>query len=281
MDEEISFQQCAEWIAASDSLLITAGAGMGVDSGLPDFRGWQGLWHAHPALATANIPVERIASAGCFFEDPTLAWGFYGQRLDAYRRAVPHDGFRILKQISERLPHGAFIFTSNVDGQFQKAGFAEARIHECHGSIHWMQCMVNCQADIWRADRFSPKVNEAHCRLLSALPLCPTCGSIARPNILMFNDWNWLDDRATRQGMRMQQWLGEVERLVVIEVGAGQHIPTVRRFGYRQSGPLIRINPHDPELPSGRPGVSLRMGGLAALRGIEAALHGMGYFGGP
>jgi len=153
----------AQAIREADGLLITAGAGMGVDSGLPDFRGKEGFWNAYPALGKLKIDFQSIASPQAFMEDPTLAWGFYGHRLNLYRNTVPHDGFRILHDIAEKLPNGAFVATSNVDGQFQKAGFSESRIYEVHGSIHRMRCMDgNC--DIWSAQSFFPKIDEEHCR---------------------------------------------------------------------------------------------------------------------
>lgn len=279
MNKRVAFDRCADWIAAADGLLITAGAGMGVDSGLPDFRGKEGFWRAYPVLAAAGIAFEHIANPQAFLADPELAWGFYGHRLALYRRTVPHDGFRILRDIAGRLARGAFVFTSNVDGQFQKAGFADSRVNECHGSIHWLQCLVNCHADVWRADSFVPAVDEARCRLTSPLPRCPACGSVARPHILMFNDCNWLDDRACCQMERMRLWLRDVARLVVVEIGAGQSIPTVRRVGYPQKGPLIRINPREAALPAAREGVSMAMDGLEALRGVEAALRDLGFFG--
>lgn len=128
--------QAAHWLLEADSLLITAGAGMGVDSGLPDFRGPQGFWRAYPALRAEQINFQDIANGMAFVENPRRAWGFYGHRLALYRKTVPHAGFEILRQLSSRLQHEAFIYTSNVDGQFQKAGFTEARMVECHGSIH-------------------------------------------------------------------------------------------------------------------------------------------------
>ena len=274
-----SFHQCAEWIRAADGLLITAGAGMSVDSGLPDFRGNEGFWRAYPALAAAGIAFEKIANPRSFFEDLKLVWGFYGHRLNLYRRTEPHDGFRILREIAERLPQGAFVFTSNVDGQFQKGGFPEHRICECHGSIHWMQCLVNCREAVWRADAFQPIVDESCCRLNSPIPQCPSCGSISRPNILMFSDWNWLEHRMRRQHELLSFWLRSVKNPVIIELGAGENISTVRRFGHQQSGPLIRINPRDSHLSPGRKGVSVSLGALEALQGIELALRQSGFFG--
>ena len=71
-------RQAAEWIKQADGVLITAGAGMGIDSGLPDFRGPGGFWSLYPALGKARIAFEAIANPVAFARDPRLAWGFYG-----------------------------------------------------------------------------------------------------------------------------------------------------------------------------------------------------------
>ena len=130
-----SIEVAADVIRRSENILITAGAGMGVDSGLPDFRGNQGFWRAYPALR--GYPFEEMANPRWFDDEPTRAWGFYGHRLNLYRRTVPHQGFQILKKWTQKRGH--FVFTSNVDGSFQKAGFSESKIEECHGSIHHVQ----------------------------------------------------------------------------------------------------------------------------------------------
>ncbi len=273
-DELISekIHRAVQALREADGLLITAGAGMGVDSGLPDFRGTEGFWNAYPALGKLNIDFQSIACPQAFHEDPTLAWGFYGHRLNLYRKTVPHDGFRILRDMAEKLPHGAFIATSNVDGHFQKAGFSESHIVEVHGSIHHMRCMDG-YCETWLAQTFHPKVDEEQCRLISQLPRCPSCGGIARPNILMFGDWGWDDEKTERQLMRLNTWLAGVRKLVVIEIGAGKNIPTIRNLGQRQDGCMIRINPSDYWLNPDKKGVSLAMGGLEAMRLIEAELQ--------
>ena len=122
-----------------------------------------------------------------------LAWGFYGHRLKLYRDTVPHEGFAILRRWADRMPRGAFVFTSNVDGQFQKAGFSEDQIHECHGSIHTLQCLDVCTSATWPAEDFRPQVNEQTSELENPMPRCPRCGALARPNILMFGDWGGSD----------------------------------------------------------------------------------------
>ena len=259
------------WIQEADGLIVAAGAGMGVDSGLPDFRGSAGFWRAYPALGRAGLQFEEIANPAAFARDPSLAWGFYGHRLALYRRTVPHRGFALLREIAARLPGGAFVFTSNVDGQFQKAGFAEARIMEVHGSIHQLQCQRGCRGEVWSAEGFEPRVDEEACRLLGEPPRCPHCGGIARPNILMFGDWGWIARRTEVQEAALVAWLERVRRPVVIELGAGENVPTVRRFAESISGRLARINPQSERtILAGA--VHLRCGALEGIAAIHSAL---------
>lgn len=271
-----AFDRCADRIAAADSLVICAGAGMGVDSGLPDFRGPGGFWRVYPALARARMQFEEIANPAAFEREPQLAWGFYGHRLALYRATRPHAGFAILNAIADRLPYGAFVFTSNVDGQFQVGGTPSERVLECHGSIHHLQCAAVCSDDIWPAD-FEPHIDADACRMLGELPSCPRCGGLARPNVLMFSDWNWIAQRTETQRHRMHDWLHRVARPLVIELGAGTHVPTVRMTAEHLGAPILRINPGEPQLPAGR-GVSLALGALEALAGIETALQKRGFF---
>jgi NAD-dependent SIR2 family protein deacetylase len=216
MSYELLFNDAAELVAQADALVICAGAGMGVDSGLPDFRGNEGFWRAYPALARAQMDFADVANPKTFENDPTLAWGFYGHRLDLYRHTVPHEGFNILRTWSETLAHGAWVFTSNIDGQFQKAGFLEADIHECHGSIHYLQCLTDCGSGIWSSSQFNPEVDVENCQLLNAAPRCPNCGSIARPNILMFGDWRWLHERMQEQRRREKAWFQRFAKFLAI-----------------------------------------------------------------
>ncbi len=263
--------RAASLIDRSDAIVIAAGAGMGVDSGLPDFRGNDGFWRAYPALAAAGIEFESIANPQAFRQHPDLAWGFYGHRLALYRKTVPHAGFGLLQRWARTRPHGGFVFTSNVDGQFQRAGFGHEHVCEVHGSIHYLQCAEDCGINPWPADDFDPQVDEKRCLLVNELPSCPSCGGLARPNLLMFGDYQWQGDRYEQQRADLLRWARYTDCAVVIEIGAGQHIPTVRRFTERFGAHFIRINPTDAETP-GRLGLGIRTGGLAALQAIDAAL---------
>lgn len=275
-----SIEHAAKLIAQADALIVAAGAGIGVDSGLPDFRGNEGFWKAYPALAKAKLDFMDVASPRTFVENPALAWGFYGHRLALYRKTTPHAGFQILRKWVDRIALGGHVFTSNVDGQFQKAGFSPERMHECHGSIHHLQCMTPCTSAVWSADDFVPEVDEDNCLLLNAPPTCPHCGGLARPNILMFGDWDWLTGREDAQRRLESNWLDTLAQshcsVVVIEMGAGTAIPSVRSFSHRISkdygARIIRINPTEPQVPSSQD-IGMVTGALEALQGIDAALE--------
>ncbi len=274
MDGEVerSLDRAAETIADAEALLVTAGAGIGVDSGLPDFRGNEGFWRAYPPLQKSGISFIDMANPVWFKRDPELAWGFYGHRLELYRATAPHDGFRMLGGWGAACTKGSFVFTSNVDGQFQKAGFDGDRILECHGSIHHLQCLDHC-GGITRADPFEVVVNEETFRAVPPLPSCPRCGALARPNVLMFGDWGWLSERTDAQQERFAEWTGGLgdARLTVVEIGAGTAVPTVRmtseQLAHRPGATLIRINVREPQVPRDHIGIAL--GGLEALREIK------------
>ena len=273
-----SLAHAADLISRADALIVAAGAGMGVDSGLPDFRGREGFWKAYPVLGRDKVDFYGIACPDAFRTDPQRAWGFYGHRLQLYRATRPHAGFQVLKRWGEAMPHGLSVFTSNVDGQFQKAGFEADSVHECHGSIAHLQCMQPCSSAIWPADDFVPEVDIAQCLLLNAPPVCPHCGGLARPNILMFNDSAWLEERARRQAARLERWLADVRRPVVVELGAGTAIPSVRHFSERvarQSGGwLVRLNPREFGVPT-RMDVGIAAGAAHALAEIDRLMPGM------
>ncbi|WP_240202673.1 Sir2 family NAD-dependent protein deacetylase [Burkholderia sp. LMG 13014] len=183
---ESDIARAARWIANADALIIAAGAGMSVDSRLPDFRGSQGIW---TTLLPDNLherDVPSFALETCFSDTPLKAWQFYGRALEICRSAVPHAGYGILLDWARAMRHGAFVYTSNVDGQFQAAGFLEAGIVECHGSLLHFQCARRCSPQIWSAP--ASMSNQTP-------PCCPRCGGLARPNCLLFSDSSWIVHR--------------------------------------------------------------------------------------
>ena len=267
---ESRIEQAAEMLRNADALLIGAGAGMGVDSGLPDFRGNEGFWKAYPPFRGRIF--SEISNPNWFRRDPELAWGFFGHRLNLYRDAVPHVGFSILKRWMSRLPMGGFVFTSNVDGQFQKAGFDSLQLMECHGSIHRLQCVDQCEESVWSNEDLRIEVDHESMRAQSPLPRCPRCGGLARPNILMFGDGEWVSTPTEVQREHLTEWRQAVGigRIVAIECGAGLAIPSVRSACEQLSHDLVRINPRDFQTPPG--GIGIPLGAVEALQRIDALL---------
>jgi len=269
MQEKI-IKEAKKYIEEAEAIIISSGAGMGVDSGLPDFRGNQGFWKEYPLLKNQQLSFIEMADPINFKINPRLAWAFYGHRLNLYRETVPHMGFELLKKLCTKKNDNYFIYTSNVDGQFQKAGFDVTKIYEIHGSIHHMQCQTPCAHDIWSANDIEISIDAETFTANEPFPLCPHCGEIARPNILMFNDWAWLNDRATQQNERLNQWLDKNsnKKMVIFEMGAGRAIPSVRMFSRRmchsQQNHLIRINPRDYEVHKGQ--IAIPLGSLDALK---------------
>jgi NAD-dependent SIR2 family protein deacetylase len=252
MESEV-IETAARAIDDATALIVTAGAGMGVDSGLPDFRGDEGFWHAYPPFAKLGLSFYDLANPEWFVRDPHLAWGFYGHRLNLYQTTGPHEGFSVLLRWRARKPDGGFVFTSNVDGQFQAAGFPTDRVVECHGSIHHTQCTRECGSGIQDASHIEVAVDPSTCRALDPLPRCARCGALLRPNVLMFGDWGWDNSRTAAQHERMAEWLAEMQRQgarpVIIECGAGTAVPTVRITGEALARQLrctlVRINPDE------------------------------------
>ena len=262
-----------KYIQQAEAILITAGAGMGVDSGLPDFRGDKGFWKAYPVIAKLGLSFSDMANPHWFENDPKLAWAFYGHRLNLYRETTPHDGFKILLELVKQKKENYFIFTSNVDGQFQKAGFDDKKIVEVHGSIHHTQCSKNCDFVISDAKDLKVEVDMEKFEALN-IPLCPNCSAVLRPNILMFGDAWWNETREFEQKQRYLRWLKENrdKKMAIIEIGAGTAIPTVRIQSEKvalqtKDAKLIRINPRDFEVPKGL-GFSVALGGLEGLKDI-------------
>jgi len=275
VDLSRQFQQAAEILGAAQALVVAAGAGMGVDSGLPDFRGDSGFWRAYPAYAKLGLSFVDAANPEHFERDPHFGWGFYGHRTNLYRETDPHDGFALLLSWIKDRQLPAFVATSNVDGQFQKAGFPEESVLEFHGSIHYLQCTRPCCDRIWE-NRELFRFDEETMRA-DEVPLCPRCGAVARPNILMFGDYGWVEERTRRQRERFNGFLAgqNGKKIVVIELGAGTAIPTVRamseRIGAFKGARVIRINPREPRIAP--PHLSLPCGALEGLRGIAQQLY--------
>jgi len=260
-------------IEEAEVVIITAGAGMGVDSGLPDFRGNEGMWKTYPQLKKKGIDFQNIANPKQFKKFPALAWAFYGHRFDTYKNTTPNIGFAALKELVKD-KKDYFVVTSNVDGQFQKAGFDSDKVYEVHGRINKFQC-TECDATPWAAPKDTNfSVNPKTFVMKGEIPRCPKCDAVARPNIMMFNDHGFNAKETSAQEHAFNSFMNKYDKdntkIAIIEIGAGSAIPTIRNIGEHiqefVGAQLIRINPRESHGPKGT--LSIAKGGVEALESI-------------
>jgi NAD-dependent SIR2 family protein deacetylase len=204
-----------------------------------------------------------------------------------YRETIPGPHFAILKRLMAKTPHGGFVVTSNVDGQFQKAGFSHDRLVEVHGSIHHLQAVDGTGPIVPVDPLLNVELEPDTFRAKPPLPVMPT-GAAARPNILMFGDYWWIDARTNKQYDGLRCWLRELQkqsvtRVVVLDIGSGTAVPTARLAAANMvesftNGVLIRINPREPELDhlpgavSPERGITFAEGALSVMRDIESLI---------
>ncbi len=215
-------------------------------------------------------------------------WGFFGHRYQLYSGAVPHKGYAIMRRWAGAARAGHFVFTSNVDGHFLKAGFAEERVVECHGTVHVLQPFdFRLSEHLWpAADTLAGLTVNAETFLAEGpLPACPpeagrAAGTLARPNVLMFGDGGWVSTRTEAQERRLAVFMAALPRtarVVIVEVGAGTAIPTVRHMSENvlddfPNATLLRINPAEPHGPERT--IQIAAGGKDALILLDEAIGG-------
>jgi NAD-dependent SIR2 family protein deacetylase len=248
----------ASKIKEADGVVITAGAGMGVDAGIPDFRGKTGLWTAE------KENFIKFADGSAFHQRPLEAWNFYIQRLMKYSRLEPHRGYHDLQKVHP----DTFVVTSNVDGHFERSGWDPLKIYEIHGNLKFIQCSDHCCDEVQPMPYFEDVINS-----LAEAPHCPKCGAVSRPVVMMFNDM-WFDEAlAAEQASRYTEWAKNKKNIVGIEIGAGTAVPSIRKFGEQFTSMLIRVNPHDSYINRSQD-ISIP---ATAINGIETILNILGH----
>jgi NAD-dependent SIR2 family protein deacetylase len=288
---EDNLRRAATLIKAADAIFLTNGAGLGVDSGLGTFRGrheQKGGWGPLERLEETPYSMSKPRR---FDTDARLAWGYHFGRYVEFEQAVPHDGYRIMLDWCKSKPRGFAIFTSNIDSHWTRVlATHEAEpqaLVEYHGNMSLMQCHHNCRK-VWPTkDTVSltqytvdPVTGRA-----DGTSTCPSCGGLARFNVCLIADTLFNDAKRIKQEQLWNAYVEELNKgpavnVVVIEVGAGTGIPTVRRKSGEitrmiPGAKLIRINLDDPELDlsvdrghiSADPG-HVSIGDLGALEAI-------------
>ncbi|UPT76666.1 NAD-dependent deacetylase [Sulfurovum sp. XGS-02] len=237
-------------LQASDAILVCAGAGMSVDSGLPTYRDEEGFWNDYPPYRELRKDYQTMASPYGFTSDPNFAWGFFGHQYELYKNIQPHIGYYLLLYFLHS-KRNYFVVTTNVDGHFIKSGYTKSRLHEAHGSILELQCTLPCQRSSWDVDKnMSIKIDTLSMTAQDPLPHCPNCHSVARPNIFMFGDTDesyiWEERQKSADSFMRWKQNNLDKKVVILEIGVGaeglkKHVQKyAREF---KNATLIRINP--------------------------------------
>ena len=153
-------------IESSESIVVLTGAGISAESGVPTFRGKDGLWR--------NFRSEELATPEAFWNNPKLVWEWYDWRRNAVKDARPNPGHFALAELENQKKKFTLI-TQNIDGLHQMAG--SRNIIEMHGNLWQIRC-TKC-GDI--------KLNH-RVPLEEIPPRCSICGEIGRPNVIWFGE---------------------------------------------------------------------------------------------
>jgi NAD-dependent deacetylase len=163
---ERTIDEAAGFLAGVRRVAVLTGAGISAESGVPTFRGKDGLWKSYRA--------ESLATPEAFERDPTLVWEWYDWRRGRIATVEPNPGHRVLAGWEETFEDFAVI-TQNVDGLHAKAGSRD--VVELHGNIWKLRCT-----------REGTVVETRETPLPRIPPVCAACGALLRPHIVWFGE---------------------------------------------------------------------------------------------
>lgn len=165
-----NYQKLARKISSARRVTVLTGAGVSAASGIPTFRGSDGLWK--------NYKPEELAHINAFMNDPITVWKWYDWRRGLIAGAGPNRAHTVIADWGRKLP-GFSLITQNVDDLHDRAG--TQNIIKLHGSIWRMECVNRCPPSKggWRNEDVPLKEMP---------PLCPYCHRLARPGVVLFGE---------------------------------------------------------------------------------------------
>ncbi|RMG60391.1 MAG: NAD-dependent deacylase, partial [Deltaproteobacteria bacterium] len=208
-------EKARELFREARSLCVLTGAGVSAESGVPTFRGKDGLWKNHN-------PME-LATWDAFTRDPKLVWEWYQWRRGLIRKCEPNPSHQAIRKMEE-MKEDFLLITQNVDGLHRKAG--TEKLVEIHGNIWEVRC-VGCG---WKEEVFDD---------FEVLPpRCGHCGELLRPNVVWFGEA--IPEDALRRSFEM---LDRCDLLIVAGT-SGVVQPAASFAGYvlRRGGSVIEVN---------------------------------------
>ena len=165
MNTSSPIQELKARLARATAVTVLTGAGISADSGVPTFRGSEGLWKDHRP--------EELASPEAFARNPKLVWEWYNWRRELIATKRPNPAHAALVDLERKVPN-FWLITQNVDGLHPLAG--SQRLSEIHGNIWKVRCT---QCGRVTVNRDVP---------IAILPECSTCQGLLRPHIVWFGE---------------------------------------------------------------------------------------------
>ena len=241
---DASVGRAVELLLAARRVVVTTGAGMSKESGIPTFRdALTGLWDRYSP--------EKLATRDGFRSDPALVWNWYAERRAAIEKARPHDGHAALARLEPQF-ESFHVLTQNIDGLHIAAG--STRVVELHGSIHRIKC--------FDADHPFPGTPAG-----DEIPPRCHCGSLLRPDVVWFGE---LLDRANLK--LAYEVIAQCDVMLVVGTSGLVHPTAGFPFDARQVGAtVIEVNP-EPTPISEIAHLCVRSGARDALVEIERRL---------
>ena len=250
----------AQRLTPTARITVITGAGVSAASGVPTFRGADGLWK--------NVRLESLATPQAFAKDPRLVWEWYDWRRGQIAACRPNAAHHVLAEWSRRFPNFRLI-TQNVDGLHESA-FAKATtrpavgrdVIRLHGSIWEVECWRGCAAS-------PPRWRDETVPFREIPPRCPHCGDVIRPGVVWFGEP--LDPEMVEAAT------DAADCDVFITIGTSAVVYPAAGFidlARRHGAYTVEINP-EATPATATVDLALRGGAETVLPQIELALHGL------
>ena len=228
-------EKIADKLKQSEKIIFVTGAGISQESGIPTFRGKDGLWRKYDPM--------KLATIDAFYEDPKLVWEWYEERRKNILAAKPNPGHIAIAELEKKKL--VRVLTQNIDGLHQRAG--SKNVYELHGSIITIKC-TSCD--------FKDKISSS----FSDLPPLCKCGSILRPDVVWFGE-----------SLPQDVWQATISEAIscdtMIVVGTSLAVSPANLLPVyaKQNGAiLIEVNPEETAM-SGTMDISIRSSAAKAL----------------
>lgn len=174
-------EQFAEVLSAARSVLFITGAGVSADSGLPTYRGVGGLYDS--GTTVEGVPIEAALSGQMLSAHPEVCWKYMLQIERACRGAEPNRAHEVISLLQARSERGRLL-TQNVDGLHRRAG--SDPLIEIHGNLQKLLCLgCTWTARVTDFCALEPELGTAES---PRVPHCPECGSMIRPEVVLFGE---------------------------------------------------------------------------------------------